>query len=392
VPAPPRRDFEYIVVGLGGLGSSAAYRLARRAEGEVLGLERFELGHARGASEDRTRIIRLSYHAPHYVRLAKAAYGAWEEVEREAGERLVLRTGGLDLFPPGAAIPIDDYRSSMDAEGVAYELLDGREVEERWPAWRLPEGTRALHQEAGGLVAASRANAVHRELARWHGATLLERRPVEDVRSAGGELDVLAGGVAYRCRVLVVCADAWTSRVLAPLGARIPLTVTREQVAYLEPRDPAAFHPDRFPAWIWMDDPSFYGLPSYEGTGAKIGQDVGGPEVDPDRRSLEPDPAYHARLEAFLRERLPDALGPVLEARTCLYAMPPDRDLVLGPLPEHPNVLVAQGAAHGFKFAALLGRVLAELAVDGETDVDLSPYRVDREALTAEDAPRRFLV
>jgi sarcosine oxidase len=277
----------------------------------------------------------------------------------------------------------------MDAEGVRYERLDGREVEERWPAWRLPEGTRALFQEEGGLVAASRANAIHRELARWHGATLLERSPVEDVRSAGGEVDVRAGGTSYRCRVLVICADAWTNQVLAPLGARVPLAVTLEQVAYLAPRDPSAFHPDRFPVWIWMGDPSFYGLPSYEGTGAKIGQDAGGPEVDPDRRALEPDPAYHARLEAFLRDRLPDAVGPVLEARTCLYAMPPDRDLIVGPLPEHPNVLVAQGAAHGFKFAALLGRVLADLAVDGATEVDLSPFRVDREALATEGTPRR---
>ncbi|HXF73383.1 MAG TPA: N-methyl-L-tryptophan oxidase [Actinomycetota bacterium] len=392
MPAPTRRDYEYIVAGLGGLGSSAAYRLARLAEGEVLGLERFELGHRRGASEDRTRIVRLSYHAPHYVRLAKAACAAWEEVEREAGERLVLRTGGLDLFPPGAAIPIEDYASSMDAEGVAYERLDGAEVEDRWPVWRLPEGTRALFQEEGGLVAASRANAVHRELARWHGARLLERSPVEDVRSAGGELDVRAGGTSYRCRVLVVCADAWTNQVLAPLGVRLPLTVTNEQVSYLEPKDPEAFHPDRFPVWIWMDDPSFYGLPSYEGSGAKIGQDVGGPEVDPDRRPLEPDPGYQGRLEGFLRERLPEALGPVLEARTCPYVMPPDRDLVLDRLPEHPNVLVAQGAAHGFKFAALIGRALADLAATGATDLDLSPYRIDREALTAEDAPKRFLV
>jgi sarcosine oxidase len=304
----------------------------------------------------------------------------------------VLRTGGLDLFPPGGAIPIEDYTDSMEAEGVPFELLDGCEVQARWPVWRLPEGTRALFQEHGGLVQASRANKLHRELARRHGARLLERSPVEDVREAGGELDVLAGGIAYRCRILVVCADAWTNRILAPLGVRLPLTVTQEQVAYFEPRGPEAFQPDRFPVWIWMDDPSFYGLPSSEGTGAKIGQDVGGPEVDPDRRSLEPDSTYHARLEGFLRERLPHALGPVLEARTCLYAMPPDRDLVLGPLPDHPNVLVGQGAAHGFKFAALIGRVLADLAVDGRTDVDLSPFRVDREALVAEETPNRFLV
>ena len=389
---PRRRDHEYLVVGLGGLGSSAAYRLARRAGSEVLGLERFELGHPRGASEDRSRIVRLSYHAPVYVRLARTAFAAWEEVERESGEELVVRTGGLDLYPPGAAIRMEDYTGAMDAEGVAYEVLDGAEVVDRWPAWRLPAGTTAVFQEEGGLVAASRANEVHRRLAREHGAELVDRTPVEDVRASGGEFDVRAGDHVLRCRVLVICTDAWTNNVLAPLGRTIPLTVTQEQVAYFEPRDPAAFVPDRFPVWIWMDDPSFYGLPSLGGTGVKIGQDVGGPEVDPDRRSLQPEPGYQGRLEGFLRERLPDALGPLREARTCLYAMPPDRDLVLGRLPEHPDVLVAQGAAHAYKFAAVIGRLLADLAVDGETDLDLEPFRIDREALLAEDAPKRFLV
>ncbi|MGZ6341314.1 MAG: FAD-dependent oxidoreductase, partial [Candidatus Limnocylindrales bacterium] len=145
-----RRDWRVIVVGLGGIGSGAAYWLARRFGPDVLGLEQFELGHANGASQDHSRIIRYSYHTPAYVRLAFGAYDAWRAVEAEAGETLVLRTGGLDLWPPGEAIPMTDYRASLAAVGVPFEELDEREVMRRWPVFRLEEGTQAIFQADGG--------------------------------------------------------------------------------------------------------------------------------------------------------------------------------------------------------------------------------------------------
>src|SRR5262245_11027138 len=135
--APMARTWDAIVVGLGGFGSAAAYWLARRSGSRILGLERFQLGHDRGASADHSRIIRLSYHRPDYVRLAKRAYATWAELEADAGVRVVTTTGGLDLFPPNAAIPEADYANSMVAEGVPFERLDAAETMRRIPAWRL---------------------------------------------------------------------------------------------------------------------------------------------------------------------------------------------------------------------------------------------------------------
>src|SRR4051794_14827821 len=155
-----KRNYEYIVLGLGGFGSAAAYWLARRAGAGVLGLEQFELGHVRGESQDHSRIIRLSYHEPHYVELAKQAYRAWAEVERDAGEQLVLKTGGLDLGPRESAIPLDSYRGSMDAAGVPYERLDAREIMRRWPQWRLDDDIHGLYQAEGGIAMAARGNAI----------------------------------------------------------------------------------------------------------------------------------------------------------------------------------------------------------------------------------------
>ena len=132
-----RVEYRFAVLGLGALGSAAAFWLARRAGSDVVGLEQFELGHARGASEDHSRIIRRSYHTPWYVELTAHAYEAWAEVERESGRRLVIRTGGLDLWPDEAAIPMTDYTGSMRSCGVPFEELDAGTVMARWPQWRL---------------------------------------------------------------------------------------------------------------------------------------------------------------------------------------------------------------------------------------------------------------
>jgi len=386
------RDYEYIVLGLGGFGSAAAYWLARRAGAGVLGLEQFELGHIRGESQDHSRIIRLSYHTPQYVELAKQAYRAWAAVERDAGEPLVLRTGGLDLGPRQSAIPLAGYSDSMDAAGVAYERLDAGEIMRRWPQWRLGDDIHGLYQAEGGIAMAARGNAAHQRMARAYGATLLDRTPVDGLRPLEGEVEVLAGGRAYRCRRLVIAAGAWSNQALAPFGVHLPLRVTQEQVTYFAAPSPDEFPPERFPVWIWMDDPCFYGFPAFGEPGPKVGQDAGGEETTANTRTFERDEAAFARTVSFLERYLPGALGPVLYTRTCLYTLTPDRDFVLDTLPERPEVSVAIGAGHGFKFASLVGRILAELAVDGRSARHLDPFRLDRAILQLADPPRTYMV
>ena len=391
-----RRDWDAIVVGLGGIGSGAAYWLSRRLGRRVLGLERFELGHAKGASQDHSRIIRLSYHRPEYVRLARRAYSTWAEVEAEAGVQIVTRTGGLDVAPRDASIPLSDYIGSMTAEGVPFEHLDAVEIMRRWPQWRLTDEHHGLFQPDGGLADPNRANAAHQRLARAHGATLVERAPVTALRDAGGgELEVTtADGTVHRTGRVALAADAWTNELLASFGRHLPLTITREQVTYYACPRPEDFAPDRFPVWIWMDEPCFYGFPTYGEPGPKAAQDVGGQETTPAERTFDVDPAAHARVDAFLRAHLPGALGPDLYTKTCLYTLTPDRDFVLGPVPEAPNVLVALGAAHGFKYASVFGRILAELVVDGTTPSagEIGGFALDRSILMMDDPPTSFMV
>jgi sarcosine oxidase len=404
------RDYDVIVLGLGGIGSGAAYWLAKRGA-RVLGLEQFELGHARGESHDHSRIIRYSYFSPAYVRLAKSAYAAWESLESDAGERVVFKTGGLDIRPRDGAIPLEPYAQSMEECNVPFERLDAAEIRKRWPAWRIGDDIHGLFQPDGGLVAAMRATAAHQRAARAYGATLRDNAPVTAIDAAGDEITVEAGGERYRAGSLVIAAGPWSAWALAQFGMRIPLEVTKEQVIYFESRDLASFAFGAFPIWIWMDDPAYYGFPVFgEPDSAKITQDAGGKPVDADSRGFEEDREITARVTGFLEQYLPGALGPIRLVKSCLYTLPPDRDFVIDRLPEHPNVSVAIGAGHGFKFASVIGRILSEFALDGSSDVILSlacperaqrvegkddeknPFSVERPILKMESPPRTYMV
>ena len=222
------------VIGLGALGSSTAWHAASRGL-RVVGIEAFEFGHDRGASHDTSRIIRHSYHTPAYVALTFGAYDDWARLEEETGEQFVTVTGGLDLYPPCAAIPMDDYTSSMDAHSIAYDVLDVDTVAQRWPAFSLPEGTVAIHQARTGIVPAAKGTAAMAQRAQDLGAVLHYDTRVESIRPGADGADVVtADGVVSAARV-VVTADAWTNDLLRPLGVDLPLTVTEEQVTYFSP-------------------------------------------------------------------------------------------------------------------------------------------------------------
>jgi sarcosine oxidase len=375
-----KHAYEYIVVGCGGLGSAATYRLAREAGGEVLALEQFRLGHDNGASQDHSRIIRLSYHDPAYTALTPHTYTAWGEVEEESGVQLVVKTGGLDLAAPGCE-SIDNYAAAMTAAGFPYEELSAAEAMRRWPQWRLDEGDRVLYQADAGLVDARKANAAHIALARAHGAAVLDNTPVREINANDGGVQVVTDDAIFQADTVVVAADAWTNQVLAGVGFSMPLTITQEQVTFWATPHLRQFAPDRFPIWIWHGE-DYYGFPVYGEVATKAGVDVGGRVVTTETRTFEKDRAANERLVAFLEHRLPGYVGPELYTKSCLYTMPPDRNFTIDFVPGQPRILVAQGAAHAYKFSALIGKILADLAVRGETGYPIDPFSATRAALS----------
>jgi sarcosine oxidase len=383
------------VIGCGGIGSAACYWLSRELGAGVLGLEQFALGHGRGESDDHSRIVRLAYHAPAYTALTRHTFTAWAEAEEESGVRLVTRTGGLDLeLVNGAPRYINHYADAMDSAAIPYERLSATAVRARWPQFALPDAVQALFQPDAGLVDARRANAVHAALARARGATLLAETPVRGITPLPDAVEVHTDTATFRAARLLITAGPWSNQLLGHLGLTLPLTVTQEQVTYFQTPQLRAFAPDRFPIWIWHGDARdcFYGFPVYGEIATKAGQDVGGEVVSADTRSFERNPRADAELRRFLERYIPGFLGPELYTKSCLYTLTPDRDFVIDTLPGLPQVAVAIGAAHAFKFAGLIGRILGQLAVQGRSDYPIDAFRLNRPALTDPAYGATFMV
>jgi monomeric sarcosine oxidase len=380
----PRR-VRCAVIGMGALGSAAAFRLARRLGDEVLVLEQFQPGHTRGASEDHSRLIRHSYPSTVYTRLTPAMFAAWREVEAVGGSSLITTTGGLDIGDPrvpGSVEAIEDNAAALADRGIGFEMLAAHELRARWPQWRVADDVRAVFQPDGGSLDIGRACATHLELARRCGARLYAQTRVLRLEAAsdGGGVRLHTDSGAVETDDLVVCAGKWTNRVLGDLG-QLPLTYTREQVTYFVPPSPADFAPERFPIWVRPGEPYFYGLGTHGVTAIKAAEDLGGPRVEVDDEESPTSARREQRLAAFLAEHLPGAVGPVAFSRACLYELTADRAFILGPLPGAPRVRVAIGAGHAAKFAALFGIVLSEMALDGESRHPVAPFRVDRPGL-----------
>jgi sarcosine oxidase len=369
-----------VVIGTGALGSGAAYWLAKRAGGDVLVLEQFAPGHGRGASEDHSRIIRHSYQSTAYTRLTRAMYAAWEAVEAEAGVPLVTRTGGLDLALPGVDEADAEYaatEAALTAEGIPYETLDAAATMRRWPQWSLPEATRAIFQEDAGVLDIGRACAAHLALARAHGADLRAGAAVRRLEPRDDGVRVHLDGEVLDAEHVVVCAGRWTNRVLDGVHA-FPLRCTQEQVQWLASPRMAEFAPERFPIWIGLGEPSFYGFPVHGFPGVKVSQDLAGPPAEPGDEEAAVDPARIEPVRAFVARHLPAAAGPVVAARACFYDLTPDRGFVIDAVPGAPRVHVALGAAHAAKWGSLIGRILADLALDGATPHEIAPFRAER--------------
>jgi sarcosine oxidase len=379
-----KRDYEYIVLGCGGIGSGTLYWLARRAGAEVLGLEQFGLGHQHGGSQDHSRIIRLTYHHGDYTRLTPHTYRAWATLEQESGVRVVTKTGSVELALKDGPHrhEIEIYAAAMDVAGIPYERLDSDEIMRRYPQFRLEREMDALFQADTGIVDAIKGNAAHIALARACGATIVENCEVEAVRPVEGGVDVKTGQGIFSCRRLVITAGAWTDRVLQDFEVNLGITVTQEQVTYYATPNLKTFAVGNFPIFIWHGDEVIYGFPVYGEVATKVGIDVSGPVVSVDTRTYEADETRERLAEAWLEEHIPGFLGPKLYSKSCLYAMPRDRNFVIDALPGYPQVVVCSGAGHAYKFAGLLGKILSEMAIDGRTNYPILPFSLQRPAIS----------
>lgn len=373
------QQYDVIVVGAGVMGCASAYHLAKRGR-RVLLLEQFAINHDRGSSHGHSRIIRLAYSATHYVRLAQAAYPLWRALEAESGAELLVQTGGLDFAQPGTP-SYEGTRASLAAAGVPFEELDHAALAERFPQMRMPDGMVGVYQSEGGLLNADRCVATLAAQAQRHGATLREGAAAQRILPSSDGVEVRTEGESYHADRLIVTAGSWARPLLRQLDLDLPLRVSKENVAYFAPLDPALFEPGRFPVFIHHVDErwAFYGFPIYGLPGIKIGRHMSGPEVAPEDGDRAPIPERLDDLRAYVEQFFPQAAGDMIFAQTCRYTTTPDEDFIIDRHPAHPQIVIGSPCSgHGFKFGALIGKILADLAERGATDQPIEAFGLKR--------------
>ena len=371
-------NYDAIVIGAGGMGSAAVYHLARRGL-KVLGLEQFDIPHEMGSYHGHSRMIRYTLQEhPSYVQLVRRAYELWHELEETAGEQLLITTGSVRAGPPDSTF-YRGAKAACDLYNIPHEVLSASEVNKRFPGYNFPEEISSIYQADGGFLLPERCIVDHVQAAEAAGAEVHTQEKVLSWDPQGDGVQVRTDRDTYDAARLVVTAGAWAAKLVPEVAAyAVP---ERQVMGWFAPVRPDLFKVDTFPVFgVWTEEGRYYGFPSYSVPGFKFGRAHHLlQKVDPDQMDRE----VHAEDEAILRKAVtryfPLASGRLLDHKTCMYTNSPDGQFMIGVLPDHPQVSVAAAfSGHGFKFASVIGEIMADLAQNGETDHDISLFRLDR--------------
>jgi sarcosine oxidase len=361
------REFDAIVVGVGGMGSATVYQLARRGQ-RVLGLEQFDIPHDFGSSHGITRIIRMAYpEGAAYVPLLRRAYELWRDLEARSGERLLVVTGCVDAGAPDSATVRGSLETCREF-GLEHQVLDAKSLHEKFPGYRFPEGMAAVLQPDGGFLLPERCIVNYAGVAHALGAEIHTRERVIRWDTSGGGVEVRTDRESYRARRLVITAGPWASQ-LCPILRNFAIP-ERQVILWAQALRPELFQLGIFPVFnLEAREGRFYGCPEFGVPGFKIGKYHHRREnVDPVSIDREIHPEDEAVLREGIRRYFPDADGPALEMKTCMFTNSPDEHFILDAHPEAENVYIAAGfSGHGFKFASVVGEIMTDLALDGGT-------------------------
>lgn len=376
-----RMHYDVIVLGLGAMGSAAVYHLAARGQ-RVLGIDQFHPPHDLGSSHGETRMIRQAYgEGADYIPLVLRAYELWERLERDTGRKLLTITGGLILGDADGPMVRDGIAAARQ-HAIPFEVLQPHEVSRRFPAIKPLPGDVAVHEFRAGYLAPEACIEAHLHMAAKHAAVLEFDLKVNAWEAANEHVEVHTSSGTFSAAHLVIAAGPWATAALGPL---FPLRVTRQVLAWIKPSstiDP--FMPERFPVFLSEsieDARPAYGFPAIDRRFGGVKAAIHGSlaECTPDTVDRTIHPADLNALRDKVARRIPALAGDVLKAQTCLYTMTPDEHFVLGLHPQYAEVSVACGfSGHGFKFASVVGEVLADLATESATRLPIGLFSPTR--------------
>jgi sarcosine oxidase len=370
------QHWDAIVVGCGAMGASASYNLARRGL-RVLTLERFGLNHELGSSHGKTRIIRLAYYEDsRYVPMLRRAFDSWRELETKSARTLLQMTGGLMVGKPDGEL-VAGVLGSAKAHGIPHRVLTASEAEEEFEAFSLDEDMCAVHENSAGILFPEECIRAFVDGANGAGCEVRFEEVVNRWTSSESGIEVESSKGKYQTDRLVLCAGAWNSTLLANL---LPLQVERQVPFWFSSKGLPCFTPQEMPVFIFEEDQGrfYYGIPEV-GHGVKVARTHGGDSGDPDNIRREVTEVDLAPVRGFISRRLRRLEGPPIASTTCLYTNTPDLNFVLGLHPDDPRVtIVSACSGHGFKFASVVGEVVADFATEKKTAFDVSFLGVER--------------
>jgi sarcosine oxidase len=382
--------YDVVVIGLGAMGSAALDQLARRGA-RVLGLERFGIPHDQGSSGGDTRLIRKAYFEhPDYVPLLERAYANWRDLEARTGQRVLYRTGAVYIGRPDCEL-VAGSLASAKLHGLKCDVLSAEAVARRWSPLRVVDGCQALYEEDGGFVLAGQSIRLFCESALRHGADIRAAETVIEWRETATGVEVVTATSVYRAARLIVTVGSWAAGLLPRLPT--PLEVTRQALFWVWPRDTRAFELDTFPCWaaqIDGYDGLFYGFPVLPARigghlGLKIAHHARGEATRPGAVRPIDVAEFDVMREALGRLFAAD-LGPVVATKACMYTSSVDGHFIVDRYPDSDRVTFACGfSGHGFKFASVIGEALADISVEGRTDLPVGFLGLQRFG-----SPRRY--
>jgi sarcosine oxidase len=370
--------FDVIVLGCGGMGSATLFELARRGR-RVLGLEQFDLVHNLGSSHGHTRVIRKAYYEhPDYVPLVQRAYERWYQLEQITGRHLLTECGCLSLGLPESEM-IQGVQQTARKHRLPVELHSQADVKRSFPQFQIPEDYVGVLEHDAGFLYVEDCVRSHLEAAQKLGAEIHPKEPATGWRLTGNGIEVQSQRGRYFAERLVITAGPWAGELLATLGR--PLNVMRQTLHWFHSADDSQFRRDRFPIYLAeVPEGIFYGLPAIDSNGHKVARHYGAPEL-PDVSAIDRTvtPEDQVAVRGFLNRYLPAVNGPQTRAEVCIYTLTPDRHFLLDVHPEFPQVAIAAGfSGHGFKFASVVGEIMADLVEDGETRLPIDMFRLRR--------------
>ena len=374
----PHDTFDVIVVGAGGMGSATAFELARRGR-SVLALEQFPFVHDRGSSHGHTRIIRRAYYEhPHYVPLVQRAFERWYDLEQRSGRHLLTECPCLNIGPADGEVVLGVLTSAKQ-HGLSIESLSATELASRFPQFQFDDRFVGVLERDAGFLFVEDCVRAQLEQAQLLGATLKADEPVTEWRSNGQTVTVTTTKGTYEAASLVLTAGPWSGKLLAEHG--VYLRVMRQVMLWFGVEGSADFRRDRFPIFLAdLSEGPVYGLPAIDSRGIKVARHYGAPELSSpeeiDRKIL---PSDEVPVRTFLKRHIPIANGQLRYAQTCIYTLSPDRHFVIDRHPTYSNVAFATGfSGHGFKFASVVGEILADLALSEPASMSIQLFRSAR--------------